>query len=181
MLSPIAPLRGIAPGSMMTRRTGRSIAAGKRQQATTKNPVVACRYWSELTDGYWGQFCVTQIPHQDAQDFLPTAAVQHLECMQNFVGMLEYLGSWRWGAEESIISTAKGFVFEASASHLVINDEGAIQPVGQYEPGAGVFADDKAAFAYLLSIDQAGSAVSWYARRPAPLLCLQARVKLRPI
>ena len=27
-----------------------------------KTLVLACRYWYELTDGFWGQFVITQIP-----------------------------------------------------------------------------------------------------------------------
>ena len=93
---------------------GAKYRGGKHQQATTKTQVVACRFWYELTDGYWGQFCVTHIPHQYAQDLLP-GAVQHLECMQNFAGMLEYLCGWRWAEDEGIIKTPKGFVFKATA------------------------------------------------------------------
>ena len=63
---------------------------GRHQQTTTKTQVVACRFWYELTDGYWGQFCLTHIPHQHPEDLLPKAT-QHLKCMQNFSGMLEYL------------------------------------------------------------------------------------------
>ena len=29
------------------------------------------RYWYELTDGFWGQFLLTQFPHQYAKDLLP--------------------------------------------------------------------------------------------------------------
>ena len=57
--------------------------------------VVACRYWYELTDGYWGQFMVTQIPHQRPEDILPRSG-RHLDTMVNFAGMLEYLSSWVW-------------------------------------------------------------------------------------
>ena len=60
---------------------------GMHQQTTSKTQVVACRFWYELTDGYWDQFCVAHLLHQYAEDLLP-GAVQHLQCMQNFVGML---------------------------------------------------------------------------------------------
>ena len=33
------------------------------QQGRAKTMVVACRYWYELTDGFWGQLVLTQIPH----------------------------------------------------------------------------------------------------------------------
>ena len=52
--------------------------------------VVACRYWYELTDGFWGQMVLSQIPHLHAKDILPKDC-QHLVCMENFAGMLEYL------------------------------------------------------------------------------------------
>ena len=71
------------------------------KQATTKTMVVACRYWYELTDGYWGQMVLTQIPHLNAKDILPKE-YQHLVCMENFVGMLEYLMSWVWVDEKTI-------------------------------------------------------------------------------
>ena len=41
------------------------------KQASKKTLVVACRYWYELTDGYWGQMVLTQIPHLRAKDILP--------------------------------------------------------------------------------------------------------------
>ena len=63
---------------------------GRHGQRGTPTLVVACRYWYELTDGYWGQFMLTQIPHQYARDLLPRE-IKHLLSMQNFVGMLEYL------------------------------------------------------------------------------------------
>jgi len=31
------------------------------KHTSTKTMVVACRYWYELTDGYWGQMVLTQI------------------------------------------------------------------------------------------------------------------------
>ena len=39
---------------------------GRHQQVEHKTFVVACRYWYELTDGFWGQFVLTQIPHCEA-------------------------------------------------------------------------------------------------------------------
>ena len=124
---------------------------GKHQQATTKTQVVACLFSYELTDGYWGQFCVTHLPHQQAEDLLP-GGVQQLECMQNFASMLVYLCSWRWAEDEGVMETAKGFTFNSSARPLIIDDQGWVQPVGRYEPGIAVFADDTLAFAYLLSL-----------------------------
>ena len=46
------------------------------------------RYWYELTDGSWGQFTRTQIPHQYAKDLLPQN-FQHLVCMQKVTGAME--------------------------------------------------------------------------------------------
>ena len=124
---------------------------GKHQQAITKTQVVACRFWYELTDGFWGQFSVTRLPHQYAEDLLPSAT-QHLQCMQNFAGMLEYLRSWCWADTEGVIQTTKSFLFTSLALPLVIDEKGDITPVGRYEPGAAVFAGDTSAFEYLLSL-----------------------------
>ena len=44
---------------------------GQENQTTKKTLVVACRYWYELTDGFWGQMVLTQIPHLHAVDILP--------------------------------------------------------------------------------------------------------------
>ncbi len=44
----------------------------QRDQATL---VVACRYWYELTDGFWGQFSLTQLPHQHPKDSHPCKTV----------------------------------------------------------------------------------------------------------
>ena len=43
----------------------------KANNVTPKTPVCACRYWYELTDGYWGQYVLTQIPHLRPEDILP--------------------------------------------------------------------------------------------------------------
>ena len=51
--------------------------------------VTACRYWYELTDGFWGQFVSTQIPHAKPEDILPTE--KYLHTMINFFGMIDYL------------------------------------------------------------------------------------------
>ena len=67
---------------------------GQHNQHSTKTLVVACRYWYELTDGFWGQLVLTQIPHTVAKDILPSA-YKHLESMQNFAGMLEYASTWK--------------------------------------------------------------------------------------
>ena len=48
---------------------------GPHQQGRPKTEVVACRYWFELTDGYWGQFTLTQLPHYEAKKLLPSSIV----------------------------------------------------------------------------------------------------------
>ena len=67
---------------------------GRHQQSRAPTLVAACRYWFELTDGYWGQFMVTQVPHQYPPNLL--LAGRHLTSMQNFAIMLEYISSWVW-------------------------------------------------------------------------------------
>ena len=62
----------------------------RHQQVHGKTLVCACRYWYELTDGFWGQFSLTQLPHYEVRDLLPRTQ-KHLLSMINFVGMLEYL------------------------------------------------------------------------------------------
>ena len=74
---------------------GFTYRGGRHQQVQTQTLVVACRYWYELTDGYWGQFVLTQIPHQRPEDILPRSG-RYLDTMVNFAGMLEYLSSWVW-------------------------------------------------------------------------------------
>ena len=115
---------------------------GRHNQHHEKTFVVACRYWYELTDGYWGQLVLTQIPHLHAEDLLPKGP-RHLHCMQNFVGMLEYLTSWRWGAPGCIVVAAQaprdGVVFEAKSLPLIVNDAGSVEHLSGYEEGAPVF------------------------------------------
>ena len=125
---------------------------GRHQQTHFRTEVVACRYWYELTDGFWGQFSLTQLPHQTASDLLPDASVPHLQCMQNFVGALHYLLSWRWGPRSGTVSTAKGFLFLVEALPLRISDDGAIMPLGEYACGGAVFASAAEAFRYLVAI-----------------------------
>ena len=44
---------------------------GRHQQRYTNTPVVACRYWYELADGFWGQLTITNLLHLQASDLLP--------------------------------------------------------------------------------------------------------------
>ena len=67
--------------------------------------VTACRYWYELTDGFWRQFVSTQIPHAKPEDILPTE--KYLHTMINFFGMIDYVSSWAWAETPGAIR-AKG-------------------------------------------------------------------------
>ena len=109
------------------------------KQATTKTMVVACRYWYKLTDGYWGQMVLTQIPHLNAKDILPKE-YKHLVCMENFVGMLEYLMSWEW-LDESSICGAGGCRFSIHALPLIVDQKGCIVVIAPYVAGGRVFSD----------------------------------------
>ena len=105
------------------------------------------RYLYELTDGFWGQFLITQFPHVYAKDLLPQR-YQHLETMQNFAGALEYLSTWQWHTPTQI-RASDGMVFDIAALPFSVNDEGAIEQIGVYAGGAAVFASDRFAFEYL--------------------------------
>jgi len=96
---------------------------GRHQQTYTATLVVACRYWFELTDGYWGQFTLTQIPHLQAADILPKTW-KHLECMKNLAGALEYLSNWRWHAEPGVVQTSTGCTFLIDALPLLVDAVG---------------------------------------------------------
>ena len=113
-----------------------------------KTLVVACRYWYELSDGFWGQFVITQIPHANVSDILPKKKC--LDCMQNFFGMLEYLQSWVW-AGDGIIKAA-GCTFRVSALPLVCGIDGELLTLGDCIVGQHVFKDDSACFEYLMLI-----------------------------
>ena len=134
---------------------------GRHQQRHAPTQVVACRYWYELTDGYWGQFTLTNLPHQYARDLLPRD-FQHLDSMQNFVGMIEYLMSWKWFKEPGIVHTSGGLLFRIDALPFLIDDQGDVQAVGtEYLPGACVFC---ICFLVYAGAGQTGSPVSWRAR-----------------
>ena len=77
------------------------VRGGRHNQRSMSTEVVACRYWYELTDGYWGQFSLTQLPHMDPAYLLP-GDVKHLVSMQHFVGIIQYLMSWKWSTEDGI-------------------------------------------------------------------------------
>ena len=120
-------------------------------QVSHKTMVCACRYWYELTDGYWGQMVLTQIPHLNAKDILPKE-YQYLTTMENFVGMLEYLMSWVW-VDEKTIRANGDCLFSIHALPLIIDDKGGIVDVAPYAAGQKVFGDDDhAAYEYLMHI-----------------------------
>ena len=103
------------------------------KQATQKTMVVACRYWYELTDGFWGQMVLTQIPHLHAKYILPVKQ-QYLESMENFAGMLEYLLTWVWIDEATIRGNGE-CVFSIHALPLIIDAKGGIIEVAPYLAG----------------------------------------------
>ena len=120
------------------------------KQVTHKTFVVACRYWYELTDGFWGQMVLTQIPHLNAKDILPKE-YQHLVCMENFAGMLEYLMSWTW-VDENTIRASGGAVFSTKALPLIIELDGSIIPVAPYVADKALFPTSHLAYQYLMHI-----------------------------
>ena len=136
----------------------------RHQQHRGATQVVACRYWFELTDGYWGQFALTQIPHLHAADLL-LRQYQYLDSMQNFVGIIEYLMTWEWatplpGDEGDITVYARVprddgtlLQFRIAALPFLIDNEGAKVAVGTAViPGNAVFSSDKHALQYLVQI-----------------------------
>ena len=129
---------------------GFTYRGGRHQQVQTQTLVVACRYWYELTDGYWGQFVLTQIPHQRPEDILPRSG-RHLDSMQNFAGMLEYLSSWVWRSEE-VIESRSGCLISTAALPLLLDDRGEPRRLGPYAAGDPVFANEREAYAYLLEL-----------------------------
>ena len=111
--------------------------------------VVACRYWFELTDGYWGQFTLTQLPRVHPQQLLPSK-FKHLVSMQNFVGMLEYRNSW---AEPSgVIKASSDISFRVDSLPLRISGSGEVLAVSEYIAGQPVFQSDREAFEFIVSL-----------------------------
>ena len=119
-----------------------------------KTQVVACRYWYELTDGYWGQLSITQLPHLRASDLLPYET-HHLNAMKNFVGMIEYLSSWRW-SDDRTVKTESGVWFTTSSLPTMVSDSGTHETLatltGSENPGDKVFEDDEQVFKYMMAV-----------------------------
>jgi hypothetical protein len=117
------------------KETGNVVTRGGRHnQVHQATMVVACRYWFELTDGFWGQFGITQLPHLQASDLLPTVIAgckpKHLDGMKNYVGLVEYLCTWRWDEEADIVTNSAGVRFHISALPFLIEDDGQIAKLG---------------------------------------------------
>ena len=115
--------------------------------------VVACRYWYELTDGYWGQLLLTQIPHASVASLRPRH-VRYIDPMENFAGALEYLGGWRWVSPDVIMVGPRVHML-VSALPLLIDWKGEILAPGVYEEGALVFPTPRDAFNYLVEVAKA--------------------------
>ena len=124
---------------------------GRHQQTSQATLVVACRFWFELTDGYWGQFSLVMFPHADPKFLLPQS-FQHLVCMQNFCGILEYLSAWRWSEECDTIITSSGFTFSISALPMRVDDDGKLVRVGHHASGQLVFSQLSFAYDYIVSL-----------------------------
>ena len=79
----------------------------------------------------------------------------HLDSMQNFVGLSEYLCSWRW-AEAGIVKAPGGNLFTTQALPLIVDDGSEIEEIGEYkenaEENAAVFPSDRHAFDYVLKV-----------------------------
>ena len=120
-------------------------------QKHSDTSVVSCRFWYELTDGFWGQFALVFFPHLESSQLLPSA-FQHLESMVNFAGVLEYLMSWCWTLDPLIISSTRGAKFSTKALPFLIGDEGEILTLGEGIPDQPVFVTDALAYKYLLAL-----------------------------
>ena len=125
---------------------------GRHNQRSVQTSVVACRYWYELTDGYWGQFTLTQLPHLYPKQLLPVT-FKHIDSMKNFVGMIEYLMTWKWGTEAGIVDASEGCRFSIECMPICVGDDGALLRVGsEYSAGGAVFGSDWEAFQYIRSV-----------------------------
>ena len=59
--------------------------------------VVACRYWYELSDGFLGQWTVTQLPHSKYSDSLPVDC-KHIPGLQDEDPARRVLSGRDWAA-----------------------------------------------------------------------------------
>ena len=125
--------------------------------------VVACRYWYELTDGFWGQFSLTQLPHLEAEQLLPLERA-HLECMKNFAGAIEFISRWRWRSPGRVAimeprgvgpSRVSEVPFEVAALPIVVGRGGSVCELAPYRQDEPVFSDDEACYRYLTALAEA--------------------------
>ena len=123
-----------------------------RQFSRQETFVVACKYWYELTDGFWGQFALSQLPHASVQALLPK--LLYLEPQLNFAGMLEYLDGWRWW-DPHTVKASDAVHFAVSALPLLPDHHGGLRPLGEYDQGGSVFPSMRDAFEYLLDLAKA--------------------------
>ena len=115
-----------------------------------KTLVTACRYWYELTDGFWGQFLSTQTPHAKPEDILPTE--KYLHTMINLCGMIDYVSSWTWAEAPGTIRAKGGVAFELKALTVLLMEENEAWDLGQGHPGDAVFTSERAAFVYIMAL-----------------------------
>ena len=97
----------------------------KGGQRLGKTMVTACRYWYELTDGFWCQFVSTQIPH---------------------------VSSWTWAETPGTIRAEGGVVFELKALPLLLAEENEVWDLGQGDPGVSVFTSERAAVVCIMAL-----------------------------
>ncbi len=71
--------------------------------------------------------------------------------MQNFVGMLEYLSSWRWDSP-GIVKAHGGTLVSAKALPMRVGDAGGVEELGECAEGGAVFDSDRQAVEYLLRL-----------------------------
>ena len=69
--------------------------------------------------------------------------------MQIFAGMLEYLWSWVWRAEDIVQRSSGCLVFTGSLPFL-IDDIGQPISLGEYVDGQAVFATERESYRYIL-------------------------------
>ena len=88
-------------------------------------------------------------PHLYAGDLLPKTT-RHLKTMQNFTGALEYLCTWRQGAEDHV-TTEGGITFTKRALPLLVDEFGHLYNIGDGRTeGEVIFRLRREAFEYIV-------------------------------
>ena len=103
-----------------------------------KNDTIVCLLLTE--NNHW--YSLVMLPHLYPCQLLPSSC-KHIESMQNFVGLLEYLQSWVWGSDATVVQssyTGATFSFCIDALPLLIDTDG--------DEGVAVFPADEDAFRY---------------------------------